>query len=176
MYYTFLFVCTMTSFIEVLRNNISNDKYTVYLSQAEIHYIDTLLSSKPEVFGEIQTTVDGIIGDGKIDVHDLPNIVLLVTQIYRANLLAKLASTVNMVQVVRFTIDTLLDSGIILLPQYELIIIRKVVDTSLDLLATNIVTIDQDAKSCWAWLYRLWCGCCSRGYAIMSPPHDNKTI
>jgi hypothetical protein len=147
-------------FVDVLKKNLFNDKYSVHLSPKDIKFIDTLLNGNPEMFNQIHGMVDEIISDGVLDIHDIPKIVLLIGKIYKNNLIGEILKHVKILSVVRFTVDSLLESGLIPLPEVEIHIIKKIVDVSIDLLSTNIDIIEEKTRSCRAWFKRVFCKCC----------------
>ena len=147
---------TATGIVNVLKNNLQNDKYSVHLSPHDIKYVDTLLESNPEMFNQIHSMVDEIISDGVLDIHDIPKIVLLISKIYKTNLIGEFIKKVKILSVIRFTVDSLLDSGLVPLPEIEIIIIKKIVDVSIDLLSTNVHRIEEETKTCWQGVVNLF--------------------
>ena len=62
----------------LIKLNSSNLKIT---DDEKIH-IDDLLKKNPELFSKIQNNVDLIMKDGKINLYDIPEIVLLIFNLY----------------------------------------------------------------------------------------------
>ena len=146
-------------FSTILHNNLLLEKYAVHLSPSEIKYMYLLLNGNPKMFTQIHQTVDDILKDGVIDIHDIPNIVLLISKIYQSHMILEMVQHINLLSIIRFTIDSLLDSGLIPLPQMEITIIKKVVDVSIDLLSTNLNMVVKESKMCWKWFKELFHGC-----------------
>ena len=128
----------MFHIIEVLKNELTSDKYSVHLTQKEVIFMNDLLNQHPEIFGKIQKTLDDIISDEKVDFHDIPKIVLLISQIYHEHLIGYIVQEVGIINILKFTLDALLESGIIPVPGFALSIVKGVVDVSLDLLNTVV--------------------------------------
>ena len=126
--------------IDILCRNIDDSKYAIHITDQEKDFVQKLAKNNPEIFGEIQKTINDIMSDGKIDLHDVPKIVLLVSQIMKNHVIENAVKHIKIVSVVRFIIDSLLDSGFLPLPNIEIQIIKKIVDSSLDLLKmdTNV--------------------------------------
>jgi len=99
------------SLLNVLLNNLNNPSITLNLD--EIKYVQGLLQTNPEVFNKIADTVNNIMSDGKIDLHDLPQLLLLITQIYNSNLIHSLLNNVDIIQ---YTLDSLLSYDLLPLP------------------------------------------------------------
>ena len=165
---------TISGLVNVLKNNLQNNKYSMHLSPLDIKYIDTLLDGNPEMFNQIHSMVDEIIGDGVLDIHDVPKIVLLVSKIYKTHLIGEIIKQVKILSVIRFTVDSLLESGLIPLPEIEIIIIKKIVDVSIDLLSTNIDIIEEEAKTCWAWCKHVFCSC--HTVSVTKPPAQTLPV
>ena len=143
--------------ITTLRTNLHLEKYAVHLSANEKQYISVLMEKNPEVFAKIQQTVDDILADGVVDLHDIPKIVLLISQMYQANVLVEFIRHIRLLSLVKFTIDCLLDSGLLPIPQVEVMIIKRIVDTTIDLLSTNLETIMQKTQKVRTWIQWVCC-------------------
>ena len=59
--------------------------------------MNDLLNQHPEIFCKIQQTLDDIISDDKLDFHDIPKIVLLLSQIYHAHLIGYIVQEVGVI-------------------------------------------------------------------------------
>jgi hypothetical protein len=124
--------------IHVLQEALFSDTYCIHLSEKEHAFMHDLLQDHPEVFGKIQATVEEIISDDKVDLHDIPKIVLLCSEIYHQHLILFLAQEVGVINLMRFTLDALIDSGIIPVPPILISIVKGIVDISMNLLAANV--------------------------------------
>ena len=128
----------MLHIIEVLKTELTSDRYVFHLTQKEVIFMNDLLNQHPEIFGKIQKTLDDIISDDKLDFHDIPKIVLLISQIYHEHLIGYIVQEVGIINILKLTLDALLESGIIPVPGFALSIVKGVVDVSLDLLNTVV--------------------------------------
>ena len=124
--------------IHVLQEALFSDTYCIHLSEKEHAFMHDLLQDHPEVFGKIQATVEEIISDDKVDLHDIPKIVLLCSEIYHQHLILYIAQEVGVINLLRFTLDALIDSGIIPVPQILISIVKGIIEVSLNLLAANV--------------------------------------
>lgn len=143
--------------IATLKANLHLEKYTIHLTANETQYIEVLMERNPEVFTKIQQTVDEIMSDGVVDLHDIPKIILLISQMYQANVLTEFIHHIRLLSLVKFTVDCLLDSGLLPIPQVEILVIKRIVDTTIDLLSTNIDIITQKTKKCRTGMYWVCC-------------------
>uniref|UniRef100_A0A6C0HUV1 Uncharacterized protein n=1 Tax=viral metagenome TaxID=1070528 RepID=A0A6C0HUV1_9ZZZZ len=124
--------------IHDLENALFSDTYCVHLTKKEHAFMHDLLQDHPEVFGKIQATVEEIISDDKVDLHDIPKIVLLCSEIYHQHLILFLAQEIGVINLLRFTLDALIDSGLIPVPALLTCVVKGIVDVSLNLLAANV--------------------------------------
>lgn len=122
-------------------DNAVNASYT--LSPRDKALLKAMMNNSPESFHQIDTTVSDIIQDGKIDLHDIPKIVLLVSQIFQMNFNIK---NVDLTSIVKFVIHVILE--MLPIPSMQVHIAEQLVDTSIDLLATNLTTIEHAVESC----------------------------
>ena len=136
------------SLLNVLLNNLNNPSITLNLD--EIKYVQGLLQTNPEVFDKITDTVNNIMSDGKIDLHDLPKLLLLITQIYNSNLIHSLLNNVDIINIIQYTIDSLLSSDLLPLPNIEVKTIKSIIDTSINLLRLNIIPIENEVSNCFS--------------------------
>lgn len=142
----FQFVCDVAS---------TSDKYCAHLTPTEVAFVNNLLKDHPEVFHQIQATVTDILADGKLNLHDLPKVVLMISQIYHAHLVKNVVHHVGVIHMVKFTLDALLESGVVPLPELEITLIQKVVDASLDLLQTNVHVVPGKCSGFTSWVRRV---------------------
>lgn len=126
------------SLAEIILDKITNNKLSIILNNDEIIYLQTLLAKNPEVFSKISENINNIMADGKLDLHDIPQIILLISNSINANLIKHILVNVDIINIIQFTINTLLESELLPFPDFELTIIKYVIDSSLTLLRTNI--------------------------------------
>jgi len=130
------------SLSRVLLSNLTNPDLEIELNVDEITFLKEILNETPEVF-------DNIV-DEKMDIHDIPQIIASISMVYNSILIEK----VDMINIIRFTINSILDSHLFLSPDIELSIIMKVVDGSIDLLKMNMILSKKDEE---VWCYSLFC-------------------
>ena len=95
-----------------------------------------MINNSPQSFQAMEKTIEGILSDGKLDVHDIPNLVLLISQIYKQGSSFK---NVNLVNIIKFTVNVIIEC---FLPGMEASIAEKLADASIDLLAMNVHYIE----------------------------------
>jgi len=128
---------------------IKNTKYAnEFLTIDEIKYINYLSLHYPELCEKINKIVEDITGDGQIDFDDIPKIILLLSEIYKSHILENEIKKVNVLKLIQFTMDTLLDSEFVPLPEIEIKICKSLVDSSIQLLDTNVQIKELEHKCC----------------------------
>ena len=125
--------------IETINHASSKEKYTVHLSSIDIVFMHNMLCSRPEIFSRIQETIDAIMVDGKVDVFDLPHVIRLCAQLYDEKKIQEAFQQVDVIALIRFTLDALLDANILRMDDdVTQEAVKKITDASLVLLATNV--------------------------------------
>jgi hypothetical protein len=82
-----------------------------------------------------------ITADGKIDSHDIPLVIKLITDVYNSRASARnMANAQNIIAFVKFTLEVILDSKYIVLPEIEKTIIKGLIDSSISLLSMNVTS------------------------------------
>ena len=129
-----------SNIFDIICKNINDDKYAIHLNTQEMDYIKNLTKNNPEIFTDIENTINDIMSDGKIDLHDIPKFILLISQIFKSHAIENAVKNIDIIAVIRFIVDSMLDSGLLPLPNIEIQLIKKIADSSLDLLKmdTNI--------------------------------------
>lgn len=138
----------MNSLLPNLLYENLNNSVSVKLTDPEVNFIEELITKYPIILNQIKDQINNIMSDGKIDLHDIPQIVLLISNIYTSHIFEKSIENVEINNIVQFTLDSLIDSPILPLPNIEKEIIKKTIDFSISLLNFNITTIFKKEKIC----------------------------
>jgi len=109
------------------------------LTPVEIEWINTFIKSSPDTFNHILDDIKIILSDGKINAHDIPQIIKLLTDVYKSNALSiNSYNAKNIILLVKTTLDIILNSSLLPLPDVEKHIMLEVVDSSISLLSMNL--------------------------------------
>jgi hypothetical protein len=128
---------------ELLLANVSSPSYK--LTKDQINWINQFIAASPDSFKQIDNDLAVIVASGQIGLHTIPQLVHLFADIYiNGALKVGVSNPANIIAFVRFTIDMILESKYLILPDIEKELIRQLVDTSLNLLAMNIVPIQSE--------------------------------
>ena len=141
----------MSNLAQVLLEKIPLPAYQLTIEQ--MTWIQDVIRVSPKSFDAIVADLQTITADGKIDVHDIPVIVKLFADIYHSGAISTgLVNTKNVIAFIKFTLDVILDSKLLVIPDIHKKTIEAVVDASLSLLAMNIDTIETVQKKWYNFL------------------------
>lgn len=102
-----------------------------------------ILKEAPESLKEITDYIESTIQDGVIDVKDIPAIIKCISQIIqKRSEIWGLMDLKHIFVFIKYVMDCLIDSGIIVNNYFEKKTLKFIVDTSLELLEYNFVPID----------------------------------
>ena len=144
----------MTNLAQVLLERIPLPAYNLTVEQ--MTWIQEFIRSSPKSFDAIVADIQTITADGKIDVQDIPTIVKLFANVYHSGAVSTgLVNAKNVIAFIKFTLDVILDSKLLVIPDIEKKTIEAVIDASLSLLAMNIDTIEIVQKKWYNFLSNL---------------------
>ena len=135
---------TITNFAANLHSNLNSQVFSTKLTPDEVMYINKLLQAEADISGnvgiisQIQMEFNSIIKEGVISLHDIPQLVLLITDILKTNIVQNTIQNVGILNIIKFILDSLFDSNLLPLNATEILFIKTLVDSSLQLLQTNI--------------------------------------
>lgn len=131
---------------------IESEYFSYHLNPNEIMYIRGIVHRDPYLLHIIGNSIDQIISDGKVDLHDIPQIVLLLSDLYKSHCVEQFVMNVGVINIVKFTLDCILEYKYLPLPSVPKTLLKKYVDQSLDLLAMNVAFSKQTEKNLYYYL------------------------
>ena len=135
----------------LLRNLATNNtNLSVRLNDNEIAYLNELLNENPNVFYKISAALTDVIEYKRIDLHDFPIITLLISNVYNSAILENLLKNVDIINIVQYTIDSILDAELLPLSHLDIDVIEQTVDASVSLLRMNIAAIKKEETWCFS--------------------------
>ena len=139
--------------IEVLRKlgpllleNLTSPDYKLTVEQQTS--IQSFIQTFPNVIDRISKDIDDIANDGKIDLHDIPTIIQLLADTYR---LHSVLQGDTLIVFIQYTINVIIDSKIVVIPDFEKQVMETVVNVCLTLLRMNIATSSSIKKGFCCW-------------------------
>ena len=139
----------MNSATDMFVNKI--DKYiplSYTIGDKEKEYIFRIMQNNPEIFIQLEEGIKEIMKDGKFDLHDIPTVVLLLSKLFHTHQEGR-DNNVDLYSVVEFVLHTMIDCSWIPLPEIEATVLKKIIQSSLELLKTNITPSQR--KSCFGF-------------------------
>jgi len=124
------------------------------LSHNEIEYIKYLVNDTA-AFTNIENAIKEIMRDGKVDFHDIPQIIVAISNIVSLNYI-DIYKKIDKIAVIKYIINQIIDSGLLPLPAIELPIIKRIIDSSIDLLEMNL------NSNWWSKCFSLFSCCCPK--------------
>lgn len=131
--------------VEILQSAIKNMniKGEISLNTNEVVFMETVMKENPDAFKNISAQITDILNSRKIEISDIPHIIYVISTIYLEHFKCK---DINIIDCIKFTIDTIIDSGLLPINGRELAILKTVVDNSLNLLKMNIPIIEEEIE------------------------------
>jgi hypothetical protein len=131
--------------IKMMVLNLNSTEYDLSLEQ--IDWIKKFIALSPISLENILIDIKKIIEDKKIDLHDIPMIIKLITDVYHNDAIKiNMSDPKNIIGFIKYTITILINSQYIDLSSVEKKVIINIVDISLNLLSINLKTTN--TKSC----------------------------
>jgi hypothetical protein len=122
---------------QLLLANVNTPSYN--LTQDQIQWINQFITASPNSFSTIEADVTSIISSGKIGIQSIPQLVKLCADIYSSDAVSNnMANTQNIIALIKFTLDVILTSELLTMPNDDKEAVKNLVDTSLSLLSINI--------------------------------------
>jgi hypothetical protein len=129
----------VNNIIQYIITNITNSDYN--LSKEQIKWIQKFIALSPNSLEVILTDIENIIDDNKIDLHDIPIIIKLITDIYHFDALKiGISDPKIIISFIKYTINALIDSQYIGINSAEKRQINNIINISLDLLNINLTS------------------------------------
>lgn len=122
----------------ILSSTITIKEYTINLSLNEVKYILDLLHNEQELLGVIGNSIESIISDGVINLYDIPIIIMLFAEIFKAHCLKNIIKDVDIIKIIRFSMNSIIDYQYLPLPNVDRELIKSIMDNALSLLSTNV--------------------------------------
>lgn len=118
-------------------------------SKEELLWMRNFINMYPKTLNLIVDEITEITEDGKIEYHDIPTIIKIISQVYHSETVKnELFNKKNIVILIRFTMDSLLESKFLFLPDIETEIIEKMIDSSLYFLQYELKDIKPEDECC----------------------------
>jgi hypothetical protein len=125
--------------------NLNNHILQISLSPNEIAYLKIIINERPTIFIKILSNINKIIYDNTIYLQDIPQIILVLSDIYKSNIIEEILPGVDLINIIEYTINSIVDSKLFYL-QEDSDIVKLLVDSSIELLRIKILIIEKEEK------------------------------
>ena len=130
---------------DILLQNLNIHTLQISLSPNEIAYLKRTINERPSIFIKILSNINKIIYDNTIYLQDIPQIILVLSDIYRSNIIEEIIAGVDLTNIIEYTINSILYSKLFYL-QEDLDIVKLLVDSSIELLRIKISIIEKEEE------------------------------
>ena len=132
-------------------SSLIDKKTTTIMTDGESEHIINTFCNNSNFINDLNNLEAEILKDGKIDVHDIPNIVLYVYKLMKEYTTSQNNNFDNSWKIIKFIIETLIFTNIEDHSSIDIVLIDKLLDTSFELLKE----IPPNIKKCSIW-------CCNK--------------
>lgn len=134
-----------TNIVHLLENAIinMNVKGEYSINEQEISFIKKMIVESPEPFHNVSLQINDILNSKRIAISDIPEIIYIISNIYISEFSYK---NINIIDCIEFTLDTLIDSGILHVDNNTEEVLKSIVHYSLNLLKTTIPVIEKEVE------------------------------
>jgi len=143
------------AFHTALATNLTKPHYKSRLSEEEERFLQDIIEKNPSLIDSLFDTILMTFQNHVLDLHLVPSLVLLLFRAltgYFSELDDKQQSSVDLTAILRFVVDSLIDSELFFLPDVKRALLKKTVDTSLDLLRSSLPVLIKEEQRCCGWL------------------------
>ena len=110
------------------------------LTIQQVEWIYHYFEKSPETLKQIVEQIENIVSDGVINVEDIPEIIKCISTIYHErSLLMNMTELTNIILLIRYTLDCMIETDMIVTNYFEKKTLEFVVNSSLDLLQYQFV-------------------------------------
>lgn len=138
-------------FITKLNSNLESNKFN--LEPEQINFIKSFIILSPNAFNQIIDEIQ-ILKNSNFDIHEIPKLILIVANVFKSiSIKNNTVKAENIITLIKVTLDTIIESNILPLPEIEKNIIEYIINHSLDLLSMNILPIEKKINECCRFLF-----------------------
>lgn len=128
--------------VDVIREYIKSD---VNLNDQEKLFLYKMTQKTPELFHTIMKNIYKIIKNEKLDIHDIPRVIFIISKALNEEDFV-CGPDITYTSLIRFLIDSILESGILPFPKFEMDVVIRIINSSIDLLELNMTSKKKKSK------------------------------
>lgn len=135
----------MEVYLEKIQSTLKPEQMTVikdYITNYE--YISQIIT----------TAINNIKKGETFDLHFIPEMISIVLNIFKnTQIINEFKDPENIILLIRFNLIYMIESKIIPMPDFEVFVFESVINSSLDLLSTNILPIEKEVETICSQLF-----------------------
>ena len=136
---------SLNNLSSILLENLNNHILQISLSPNEIAYLKRTINERPSIFIKVLLNINKTTYDNTIYLQDIPQIILILSDMYRSNIIEEKIAGVDIINIIEYTINSILYSKLFYL-QDDLDIVKLLVDSSIELLRIKISIIEKEEE------------------------------
>ena len=138
-------------FTTILNSNLESNKFN--LEPEQLNWIKTFIVLSPNTFNQIIDEIQ-VLKTDNFDIHEIPKLIFLVANVVKTiSIKNDMVKPENIITLIKISLDTILESDILPLPDIDKSIIEYIINHSLDLLSMNILPIEKKINDCCRFLF-----------------------
>lgn len=134
------------SMINIIQTNLTDKGYN--LSQDQVIWIKKFININPTFFSDIHSDMISLIDDKRIDLHEIPLLIKIFVKIFHEQDIKQIKNPKDITAFIKFCFKIFIDYNFLIVSNVEKNVIENIIDNSLDLLALNIIPIEEEVEEC----------------------------
>lgn len=130
---------------DILLENLNRPILQITLSQNETQYLKKLINDSPSLFLKMSININKIIYDNIVYLQDIPQVILLLSDMYRSNIIEEILPGIDLINIIEYTINSIINSKLLSF-QDDIDIIKLLIDSSIELLRIKISIIEKEKE------------------------------
>ena len=130
--------------ISILQKLLYNNG--IIIDENTFKNLHQMMAESPETFTKIDFAIENIIINEKFDIHDIPQIILAISTVIKND---KILTGQFAIEIIKLFIEAIIDSEVLPFPECEISIIKKIVNSSIELLEIKMPETEQNTVGCF---------------------------
>jgi hypothetical protein len=124
------------------------------LTSHEITILTDYVKNYEYVSQIITVAINNIKKGEPLDLHFIPEMISIVLNIFKnTQIINEFKDPENIILLIRFNLIYMIESKIIPMPDFEVFVFESIINSSLDLLSTNILPIEKEVETICSQLF-----------------------
>ena len=124
--------------LTILSLSINQESVKNVLSTQEIECVRKIIYRDQELVESISKRINEIMKDGKVEVHEIPDIIWILVDLYQLYIIQNSVKEVSVEKIIKFCLNSMMQYNYISFGDIDKSIINNIINTSMKLLQTNM--------------------------------------